>query len=100
MVVCLLRRQLSAHGFQGIASVRQPRQVHRHGILQVVAARQIGQLPGLEGFLSLPQREVGMVEVLEKHFHARGIHFQGKVLRLQVSQQPLHPRADGGQSGL
>ena len=99
LVVCLLRRQLSAHGFQGIASVRQYRQVQRHGVPQIIAARQIGHLPSPEGFLPFPEAELGVIEVLEKDFYLRRIHFQAKVLRFQHIQKALCLRAGLGQDG-
>ena len=99
LAVCLLRRQLPAHSFQGIASVRQYRQVQRHGIPQVIAARQIGHLPGPEGFLPFPEAELGVIEVLEKDFYLRRIHFQAKVLRFQHIQKALCLRAGLGQDG-
>ena len=91
---------LTAFGLHQIFSVRKLGKVHAHGILGVITFVKIDHFPGLEGFLSLAQRKVGMVEIAENHLRAALFHPHVQILAFQLLQKVLHPRAGLGQGGL
>ena len=91
---------LAAFGLHQILSVRKLGKVHAHGILGVITFVKIDHFPGLEGFLSLAQRKVGVVEIAENHLRAALFHPHVQILAFQLLQKVLHPRAGLGQGGL
>ena len=100
LCIIVLSRVFAALGFHGIAAVREFRKVYAHGVLHVVTLGEIDHFPGLDRVLSLPEGEIGYVEVLEDHLDGLGIYLKAQVPAIQFFQNILDADAAVGQGTL